>query len=267
MSLKFNVAMIKAMHFTSWLIALVVVESMPNKRYYWLKLKENFFDDETIRYIEEQENGIKYSNFYLKLCLKSLRNEGTLIRMVGETLIPYNFKSLAVLTGVDIETVKESMELFQKIGIVKILESGEIYIPQIEKMTGCESESAERVRKHRALQCNKGVTESNEQCNKKVTAEYRDKSIEYRDREEDCKKEQAKPARTRFVKPSLDELKAYNEEKQLNVDCERFMDYYEANGWKAGRNPMKDWKAAMRNWARNDQSRKKEEPYYDLPEL
>ena len=171
-----------------------------------------------------------------------------------------------VLTGVEIETVKESMELFQKIGIVKILESGEIYIPQIEKMTGCESESAERVRKHRALQCNKGVTESNEQCNKKVTAEYRDKSIEYRDREEDCKKEQAKPARTRFVKPSLDELKAYNEEKQLNVDCERFMDYYEANGWKAGRNPMKDWKAAMRNWARNDQSRKKEEPY-DLPEL
>lgn len=79
--------------------------------------------------------------------------------------------------------------------------------------------------------------------------------------------EQAKPARTRFVKPSLDELKAYNEEKQLNVDCERFMDYYEANGWKAGRNPMKDWKAAMRNWARNDQSRKKEEPYYDLPEF
>ena len=269
------------------LMALVVVESMANKRYYWLKLKENFFDDETIRYIEEQENGIKYSNFYLKLCLKSLRNEGTLIRMVGETLIPYNFKSLAVLTGVDIETVKESMELFQKIGIVKILESGEIYIPQIEKMTGCETDKAEMMRAKREKEKNSSnnvtgmlpdssnnvtgmlpdssnnVTDASSKC----YTEYRDKSIEYRDREEDCKKEQAKPARTRFVKPSLDELKAYNEEKQLNVDCERFMDYYEANGWKAGRNPMKDWKAAMRNWARNDQSRKKEEPYYDLPEF
>ena len=43
---------------------------MANKRYYWLKLKENFFDDETIRYIEEQDNGIQYSNIYLKLSLK-----------------------------------------------------------------------------------------------------------------------------------------------------------------------------------------------------
>lgn len=62
-------------------------------------------------------------------------------------------------------------------------------------------------------------------------------------------------------------MKAYNEEKQLNVDCDRFMDYYEANGWKAGKNPMKDWKAAMRNWSRNDRDRKKEKevPSYDLP--
>lgn len=123
---------------------------MANKRYYWLKLKENFFDDETIRYIEEQDNGIQYSNFYLKLCLKSLRNEGTLIRTVGETLIPYDFKSLSVLTGVDVETIKESMDIFQRIGIVKILESGEIYISQIEEMVGSETDKAKIMRDTRA---------------------------------------------------------------------------------------------------------------------
>ena len=123
---------------------------MANKRYYWLKLKENFFDDETIRYIEEQDNGIQYSNFYLKLCLKSLRNEGTLIRTVGETLIPYDFKSLSVLTGVDVESIKESMDIFQRIGIVKILESGEIYIPQIEEMVGSETDKAKIMRDTRA---------------------------------------------------------------------------------------------------------------------
>ena len=251
---------------------------MANKRYYWLKLKENFFDDETIRYIEEQDNGIQYSNFYLKLCLKSLRNEGTLIRTVGETLIPYDFKSLSVLTGVDVETIKESMDIFQRIGIVKILESGEIYIPQIEKMTGCETDKAEMMRAKREKEKNSSnnvtgmlpdssnnVTDASSKC----YTEYRDKSIENRDKsiEEDCKKEQTKSARKRFIKPSLEELKAFNEEKQLNVDCDRFMDYYEANGWKAGRNPMKDWKAAMRNWSRNDRDRKKEKevPSYDLP--
>ena len=99
---------------------------MANK-YYWLKLKEDFFDDETIRYIEEQENGYKYSNFYLKLCLKSVRYNGRLIRLVGETLIPYDVKSLARLTGVDVDTVRCAMALLEKVGCVKILESGEIY--------------------------------------------------------------------------------------------------------------------------------------------
>ena len=61
-----------------------------SKKYYWLKLKSDFFDDDTIKFIEEQENGIKYSNFYLKLCLKSLKTDGKLIRLVGETLIPYD---------------------------------------------------------------------------------------------------------------------------------------------------------------------------------
>lgn len=48
---------------------------MSNKRYYWLKLKEDFFEDETIEFIESQKNGVKYVNFYLKLLLKSLKNE------------------------------------------------------------------------------------------------------------------------------------------------------------------------------------------------
>ena len=39
------------------------------KKYYWLKLKNDFFDDDTIQFIEEQENGVAYVNFYLKLCL------------------------------------------------------------------------------------------------------------------------------------------------------------------------------------------------------
>ena len=122
---------------------------MANK-YYWLKLKEDFFDDETIRYIEEQENGYKYSNFYLKLCLKSVRYNGRLIRLVGETLIPYDVKSLARLTGVDVDTVRCAMALLEKVGCVKILESGEIYLSQVEEMIGKETDKAAMMRRLRA---------------------------------------------------------------------------------------------------------------------
>ena len=60
------------------------------------------------------------------------------------------------------------------------------------------------------------------------------------------------PTKTkRFIKPSLAEVKTYCQERQNNVDAERFVDYYEANGWKVGKNSMKDWKAAVRTWERN----------------
>lgn len=57
------------------------------------------------------------------------------------------------------------------------------------------------------------------------------------------------PARSRFVPPSVEEVAAYcNERGYTGVDPERFVDYYTSNGWKVGRNPMKDWKAAVRSW-------------------
>jgi hypothetical protein len=57
---------------------------------------------------------------------------------------------------------------------------------------------------------------------------------------------------TRFSPPTLEEVKAYCSENGYNIDCEYFLDYYSGNGWKAGRVPMKDWKAAVRTWERSE---------------
>lgn len=54
----------------------------------------------------------------------------------------------------------------------------------------------------------------------------------------------------KFVKPTLEEIREYCQERKNNIDVQYFFDYYEANGWKIGKNPMKDWKAAIRNWER-----------------
>lgn len=59
-----------------------------------------------------------------------------------------------------------------------------------------------------------------------------------------------KPPRTRFKPPTLEDVKNYCVERNNNVDAQRFIDYYTSNGWKVGKNPMKDWKAAVRNWER-----------------
>ena len=58
----------------------------------------------------------------------------------------------------------------------------------------------------------------------------------------------------KFVKPSLEEVVAYCRERNNGVDAERWYDWYEANGWKSGRNSMKDWRAAVRTWERGTDS-------------
>lgn len=121
-----------------------------SKRYYWLKLPEDFYDDDTIQWIEDQENGSAYVNFYLKLLLKSLSDDGRLIRYVGQRLMPYDVKSLARLTNTEQDTVRVALELFVNIGLVERLETGELYMSQIDEMIGKETEAARRKRKHRA---------------------------------------------------------------------------------------------------------------------
>ena len=80
-----------------------------------------------------------------------------------------------------------------------------------------------------------------------------------------------KPPRTRFVPPTLQDVQAYCMERNNNVDAQRFIDYYTSNGWKVGKNPMKDWKAAVRNWERTSTDKQPQQetsgnPFLDMLE-
>ena len=73
---------------------------------------------------------------------------------------------------------------------------------------------------------------------------------------------------TRFVPPTEDEVALYCNERRNHVNAQKFVDYYSSNGWKVGRNPMKDWKAAVRTWERSESTEKdyqREMEYSDLP--
>lgn len=181
------------------------------KRYYWLKLSSDFFDDETIQFIEEQENGTEYVNFYLKLCLKSLKSNGSLIRLIGDSYIPYDVKSLSRLTGVNQDTVRVALQLFEKIGLIKFLDSGELYLTQINEMVGSETDKAKLMRKKRAKEKGIETRESNDVTTKSnnVTevlpecyTESRVKSLDIRDKSLDIDK-------TDFKKDKM--IKRYND--------------------------------------------------------
>lgn len=78
-----------------------------------------------------------------------------------------------------------------------------------------------------------------------------DVDVNVNDDVNDNANEYSKPTKKRFVPPTLEEVKEYCLERNNNVDAERFIDYYTANGWMVGKNKMKDWKAAVRTWEKS----------------
>ena len=298
-----------------------------NKKYYYLRLKENFFDSDELKILESMKDGYLYSNILLKLYLRSLKNDGKLV--VNER-IPYNAEMLASVTGHQVGTIKQALSMFKELGLIEVLENGAIYMLDIQNFIGKGSTEADRQRlydrriseerKQNKLTQSRNLEEIFEKSTPEIEIDkelYKEKDIDIdtlslceqksliHDVWEDAfdlitanvkksldnlvdeygavitkqaildAKKQGKshikyvegvlknkmleenipannPKRKRFVKPTLSEIEQYCIERNNNVNAEQFFDYYESNGWKVGKNSMKDWKAAVRTWERSE---------------
>ena len=233
------------------------------KKYFWLKLKDDFFDEKYIKALRRLPQGDSLVIVYLKMQLKSLKTEGII---KYEQILPDAISELAMLLDEDENVVRLAIGALIKFGIVERWENETFYMVAMQQLIGSETAGAARVRKHRALknggdkkalppseegkalQCNAPVTE----CNTEIEIE---KEIEIEtDIEIEREKKKSKTA-SRFTPPTLDEIIDYCNERQNGVDPERFFDYYTSNGWKVGKNSMKDWRAAVRTWEKTETPR------------
>jgi predicted phage replisome organizer len=118
-----------------------------NGKYYWLKLKRDFFKRHDIRIIEEMPNGKDYILFYLKLLLESIDHEGSL--RFSDT-IPYNEQMLSVVTNTNIDVVRSAMKLFIDLNMMSIYDDQTIFMCEVDKLIGSETKWAEKKRLQRA---------------------------------------------------------------------------------------------------------------------
>lgn len=117
-----------------------------NKKYYYLRLKENFFDSDEIIVLESMPDGHMYSNILLKLYLRSLKHEGKL--MFNER-IPFNATMLANVTRHQVGTIEKAIDIFQSLGLIEVLDNGAIYMLDIQNFIGETSTEADRIRAYR----------------------------------------------------------------------------------------------------------------------
>ena len=219
---------------------------MGDKKYYWLRLKKDFFKRHDIQVIENMPNGKDYVLFYLKLLCESVDHEGNL-RFNEE--IPYNEEMLSAITNTNIDTVRNAIKLFAGLHMIEVLDDGTLYMSQVEKMIGGETYWAERKREQRLkepkLDNVQLLSNASPICPSKSKRNSKELELEKNISISGGKS-------TRFTPPTHEEVTNYCIERGNNVDAERFIDFYSSKGWMVGKNKMKDWKAAVRNWEKRD---------------
>lgn len=119
----------------------------PVKRYFWLKLKEEFFQDKEIKKLRRIAGGDTYTIIYLKLMLLSLKSDG---RLYFDGIEDSFYEELALEIDEDPENVKVTLMYLEKMSLVKLVNEDEMFLTQMDNLIVSESESAKRVRAHRA---------------------------------------------------------------------------------------------------------------------
>lgn len=226
------------------------------KRYFWLKLHKDFFQRKEIKRLRKIAGGDTYTIIYLKMLLRSIMSDG---KLYFDGLEDDFASELALDLDEKEENVQITIQYLLKSGLLEMCSDDEYYLPDTKDSTGCETAVASRVRKHRerkkALQCNADVTQVKQLCNGEIEKELeKEKEL---DKEIDNKCASTKQKRKRFVKPTISDIEQYCSEKNISINAQQFIDYYESNGWKVGRNSMKDWQATVRRWASNNYGKKK----------
>ena len=117
-----------------------------NKKYYYMRLNENYFDSETQVLLESMPDGYLYSNILLKLYLKSLKNDG---RLMFNEKIPYSPQMIATITRHQIGTVEKALEIFKELNIIDLIDTGAIYMLDIQNFIGKSNTEADRKRAYR----------------------------------------------------------------------------------------------------------------------
>ena len=218
---------------------------MAEKRYFWLKIYDDFFTSKRIKRLRSIAGGDTYTIIYLKMQLKALKTDGYLYY---DGVMSNFVEELALDLDEKPEDVKITIDYLMSVDLLEQKNDEEYELTYMKNLIGSETASTQRVRDFRerqkelkTLQCNADVTEVKQVGNAEIEIE---KDIEINKKENNTKEK-------KFIPPTVEEVKAYCSERRNTVDAETFINFYESKGWYVGKNKMKDWKAAVRTWEKN----------------
>lgn len=231
--------------------------SNDSKRFYWLKLKKDFFQQHQIKVLKSLPNGRLYALIYLELLTESTSHNGELRY---SALMPYDIVTLSSVIDEDKDNVEKAIETLIKLELVEILDDQTIYMREIDRLLG--SETGQTIRKREAKLLGGKIYQKN-------TLENRDKSIDIREKNIECvkTKEQNKQIKEINKRNKYGEYKhvLLTEEQHtrliqdygnelINEYIKKIDEYIQLKG-----KGYKDYNLAIRKWLANDNKVKSSE--------
>lgn len=235
----------------------------------WIKITTDIFENRKIRQIEALPDGDAVIVVWLKLlCLAGQINDQGAIYFTKE--IPYTEEMMATQFNRPLSTIKMALQVFQQFGMIEI-ESNILNISNWEKYQNIDGleriREQNRIRKQRQREKEKLALTDNGNVTSHVTVTQGhatdididkdiDKDIDnIKEKDILSSKDNNISKKKKFVPPTPEEVKEYCDSKNYNIDSEYFVDFYTSKGWMVGSNKMKDWKAAVRTWVRNNKNK------------
>lgn len=223
----------------------------------WIKIVTDVFDDEKVILIESMPEADSIIVIWFKLlCLAGKQNRDGLLMLNDK--IAYTDEMLATVFRRPVNTVRLALQTFERFAMIEIVD-GTICIANWEKHQNAsklaELREYNRIAQQKSRARRKllpAVNDSQENVNDSQCTDKEEEKEEEKEKEKNDDVSQAKTRTSRFSPPTLEEVKAYCAERKNSVDAQRFVDYYTSNGWLVGKNKMKDWRAAVRTWERNN---------------
>lgn len=236
---------------------------MAAKKFYWLKLKRDFFKRHDIRIIESMPNGKDYILFYLKLLLESIDHEGELR---FSDAIPYNDQMLSVITNTNIDIVRSAMKLFVELKLLEIKSDETIYMEEVSKMIGSETKWAEY--KRNGVKALENFQRNSKTVPTEIEKEKEKETEQEKEIEEAAPPPSPKPVRHKYgayknVLLSDEDYTKLQAEfpRDWSDRIERLSEYIASTG-KSYKNHL----ATIRSWARKDKPKSSGNVFKDMLE-
>lgn len=215
------------------------------KKYYWLRLKDDWFNSKVIKKLRKIAGGDTYVIIYLKMQLLSLKSEG---KLFYEGLEESFSEELALELDEDPDNVSVALSYLQNCGLIEIINTDEYMLTEVPGLIGGESESAERVRKYRdnknkkllegkPLQCNATVTACNTEIEKEIEKDT-EKTEEKRVEKDTCAEQTPAPEPEPFIMLPLNTGEEY---PVFQSDIDEFAELYPAVDVPQAMRGMRGW--------------------------